>query len=274
MKDNIGLWFVFNDFVKQEEQLKNIKVPEKELVYEVIRIIKGVPLFFEDHFTRLKETFNLLGFELMISEEGLKKQIHKLVRACNQKDCNVKVIVYTEHKEQNCLIYLSKYYYPSKEEIEEGVSVGLFQWERQNPNAKVINQQYKENVSKKITEEKVFEVLLVNNQNEITEGSRSNVFFIKENKVFTAPGECILKGITRQYVFEACKKAAVEVVERLVSMDELKAMEGVFISGTSIKVLPVSNIDDFVYQSASHPTIVGIRDQFDLLINNYVNKKS
>jgi len=270
MTDNIGTWYIFNEDVQSEEQLKNVRVPENHVVYEVIRIIEGVPLFLEDHYRRLKESFHLLGRKLTISEEALKTKIHQLTKVCGQKNCNVKVMVYPEQEQQNLLIYLSKYYYPTKEEVEKGVPVGLLLWERQEPNAKIMNHIYKEVVSKKIREQKVFEVLLVNRQNNITEGSRSNVFFVKGNKVITASGEHILKGITRQYVLEACKKAGVEVIEKLVHVNELNSMEGVFLSGTSIKVLPVSGIDEMVYQSGIHSTVIAIRNQFDLLVDEYV----
>ena len=272
MMDNIGLWYILNNVVEQKEQLKNINIPDKQVVYEVIRIVEGVPLFFEDHYSRLKESFNLLGSNLTIPEESLKTQIYKLIRISSQRNCNVKVIAYTEHGQQNYLVYLSKYYYPSRIEVEMGVPVSLLKWERQDPNAKLINHTYKEIVNKKIAEEKVFEVLLVNNQNKITEGSRSNVFFIRGNTVFTSPERYVLKGITRQCIFEACKKVGAEIIEKLVGVDELGTMEGVFISGTSIKVLPVSSINEFRYKSGSHPIVTAIRNQFDLLINEYVKK--
>lgn len=69
---------------------------------------------------------------------------------------------------------------------------------------------------------------------------------------------------------EACKKAGVEVIEKLVHVNELNSMEGVFLSGTSIKVLPVSGIDEMVYQSGIHSTVIAIRNQFDLLVDEYV----
>jgi len=271
--DNIGLWYVLNHSVEQAEQLDNISIPDKQVVYEVIRIIEGVPLFLEDHYFRLKESYTLLGLKLLISEENLKTQIQKLIKACNQKNCNVKIMVYTDEQgQQNCLAYLSKYYYPSKEEIEKGVPVSLVEWEREHPNAKLLNTLYKETVSKKIAQEKVFEVLLVNSQNKITEGSRSNVFFVRGKTAFTAPDGYVLKGITRKFIFEACKKAGVEVIEKLVDTDELDTMEGVFISGTSIKVLPVSSIDGLKYPSGSHGTIIAVRNEFDRLIDEYIGK--
>jgi branched-chain amino acid aminotransferase len=215
---------------------------------------------------------SMMKLELAYSKQDMKSAIKKLIQANKLSNCNVKVNVFEIDGQQNNLIYISKSYYPPKEEIEKGVRVSLLKWERNNPNAKVINTSYKEAVAKKLDETKAFELLLVNDDGKITEGSRSNVFFVKGKKVFTAPGEYILKGITRQFIMDVCSRLDLEVVETLIDVNLLKEMEGLFISGTSIKVLPVCCIDDAAYNSGSHSTIVDIRDQFDRFIEDYVSR--
>ncbi|MCX7921497.1 MAG: aminotransferase class IV [Clostridia bacterium] len=270
MQDNVGALYILNGAVESSEMLEHIQIPEKGVVYEVIRIIDRVPLYLEDHYERLKNSLELLGKEVSISEKDLKQRIRELVDANQLTNCNVRIIVYSEDKRQHCLLHISKSYYPGREEIEKGVPVSLFRWERQNPNAKVVNQTYKDEVNRKMKEDNVFEVLLVNSDENITEGSRTNAFFIKGSQVFTAPGEYVLKGITRQYIIEACKRVGAEVVETLVNVNSLDEMEGLFISGTSIKVFPVCSIEQRNYNSGVHPTIVAIRDEFDRMVEEYV----
>lgn len=270
MEDNAGALYILNGKLETTDKLGQIDMSELHVVYEVIRIIKGVPLFMEDHYTRMFKSLNLLAKNLTVSQEEMRNEIQKLAMECNLRNFNAKVMVYPTGEIQNILLYVSRSNYPSREEICAGVPVSLLHCERVNPNAKVLNLQYKEKVSKKINEDKVFEVLLVNLENYITEGSRSNVFFIKDGKAYTAPGEFVLKGITRQYVFDACRRAGVEVVEKLLDVGELKEVEGAFLSGTSIKVLPVSSIDEIRYDSSNNPLITAIRDQFEGIINKYI----
>jgi branched-chain amino acid aminotransferase len=113
----------------------------------------------------------------------------------------------------------------------------------------------------------------VNEAGNITEGSRSNVFFVAGNKVFTSPDECVLKGITRDYVIQVIEKEGMQVDKTLVNTADLGHIEGVFITGTSIKALPVSMIDNITYSSSTHPKIVKIRDEFDMFINEYISGK-
>ena len=270
MIDNVGALYVLNDKVQKADMLKQVHIPVDSVVYEVIRVINKAPLFFEEHYARMKNSLELLGIELQFSQQDLKKQIARLIDENRLYSCNVKAVVYSEAGNQDLLVYISKSYYPAAEEIEKGVRVSLLHIERENPNIKLVNDEYKLKVSRKIAEDKAFEVLLVNRDGKITEGSKSNLFFVKGKKVYTAPGEYVLRGITRQYVIETCKKLGFEVILTLIGVDHLQDMDGLFISGTSIKVLPIAQVGEAGFSSSTNPTIIAIRDLFDGLIEEYI----
>lgn len=270
--DNVGRFYILNGSIYPAHTMENINIPTDNAVYEVIRIIDGVPLFIWDHYERMRNSFYLLKKELQFTEKDLNLEIRRLADENKQDNFNVKVMAYIDGENQGMLLYVSKSYYPVKEEIEKGVAVSLLYIERENPNAKVINQDYKTKVSRKIEEDDVFEVLLVNRANFITEGSRSNVFFVKNSKAYTAPGDFVLKGITRQYVMEACRRAGVELVEELIDVDSLVEVEALFLSGTSIKVLPISQVEQIKFASSVHPAVVAIRNEYDMLIHEYITQ--
>lgn len=271
MEDNAGKLYIGDGNLEPSEKLSGLNI-HGHTVYEVIRIINGVPLFFEEHYVRLQSSLDLLGFSLTTPDIELKKQMRRLTDSNGESFCNVKVIVFHESGVQRYVIYVSKSYYPGMEEINKGVRVSLLEWERQNPNIKQVNNEYKQRVSKALRDNNAFEVLLVNNQNKITEGSKSNVFFIKKGKVYTAPGAYVLKGITRQYIIDACKDVGIEVVESLLDVNDLEDIEAIFISGTSIKVLPIGEIDAQKFSSSSHSSVVAIRNRFDEIIKEYTEK--
>lgn len=263
MTDNVGGFYILNGSVLPADGIKDIDAVKYKVVYEVMRIIDEVPLYLEDHYKRLGLTSDL-------SMEELKLETKRLVQENDLKNCNVKLIMYHENGKQNYMLYISKSYYPSKEEVEAGIHTSLFQWVRNDPNAKVLNVKYKQEVSRRMAESNAFELLLVNGEGKITEGSKSNTFFIKGSKAYTAPGHLVLKGITRQYIIEACERVGVEVIEELVAVEDLINIDGLFISGTSIKVQPVASVDSMKFNSGSNPVIVSIRNEFDRMINEYI----
>lgn len=273
MIDNAGRVYIQNGSLEAAESMEEVDAQKFKVVYEVVRIMDRTALYLEEHYARLERSLAMLGLASALDYEQLKEQIRRLVDANHLQNCNVKLAMYQQEEQQNYMLYISKSYYPSAEEIRTGVPTGLFQWVRHDPNAKVVNQKYKEEVSRRMKETGAFELLLVNEEGKITEGSKSNVFFIKSSKAYTSPGHLVLKGITRQYIMEACKRLGVEVVEELTSVEELESLDGLFISGTSIKVLPVSSVDDRKFSSSTNPTLVAIRDEFDRMIEEYINSQ-
>jgi len=274
MEDNVGNFVVHNGRLRESSGTVGYDMEKisGKAAYEVIRVINGVPLFFEDHFDRLRSTYNTIGKPLPMTMDQLADDIRKLLSKTVNTNCNIKLVLFDEDGIQNELIYISKSYYPTEAEADAGVITGKLRIERHNPNAKILNKAYKDAINAKMAAESLFEVILVDSNGRITEGSRSNLFFVKGDKVLTAPGEYVLRGITRKYVFEACRNAGYEVLEKFVGADEISRMEGAFLSGTSIKVLPVKSIDDVVLNSSENLVIKAIRREYDKILGEYIDK--
>ncbi len=268
--DCIGQFYDENGIIKITAENKVMSLKQPNSVYEVIRVIEGVALFIEEHFSRLVRSFNLTEDTLQLDIHTLWERIIRVVKANAQINCNVKIIISSNENKQHSVIYISKSYYPSAAEIKQGVAVDVMMWEREQPNAKVINQSYKQAVENTIKHKDVFEVLLVNAKNEITEGSRSNVFFIKSKTVYTPPATQVLKGITREYVLDACKNANMQIVQSPIKLDMLGDIEALFLTGTSIKVLPVRRVGNKAYFSATHQHVIKIKEIYDNMISTYI----
>jgi D-alanine transaminase len=88
-----------------------------------------------------------------------------------------------------------------------------------------------------------FEALFIRN-GQVTEGAVSNVMIIRAGRVLTAPeGESILSGVTRTIVLELAKKEGLTVEERFVSLDDFLRADEIFLTGTTVEVLPVIRVD-------------------------------
>lgn len=272
MEDHAGFYLILDGSVNEASIPFQVDTASGKAAYEVLRVIRGVPLFFEDHYNRMNGTFGAIGKPLEMTVGQLRENIKKLLAANKTDSCNVKVVVFDEGGKQRQLLYVSKSYYPSEKETDIGVKTGLFHIERQNPNAKLLNQNYKDAVSTKIREGGYFEVILVDSSGRVTEGSRSNTFFVKAGNIFTAPGGYVLKGITRKYVIDACRNAGFEVIEQFVDADSLSQVDGAFLSGTSIKVLPIATIDSITLDSSANPVIAAVRREYNKLLEKYIDE--
>ena len=117
----------------------------------------------------------------------------------------------------------------------------------------------------------LYEVLLVDNDGFIREGSRSNVFFIKGQAVITPPAKMVLDGITRQKVISILDSSCCTFREEAVALSQLGQFDTVMLTGTSPKVLPISRIGDLNF-STTNKIYSEIKRRYDALIDNYITK--
>ena len=271
MEDNAGKYVVHNGIVKRcsEIEIINAQTMTGRAVYEVIRVFNGIPLFFEDHYDRLMSTLKAVGGRLDLSDQQLAGDIRKLLDNTGNNNCNVKIVVLDEAQCQERFVYVSKSHYPAEAEVSNGVRTGLLQIERKNPNAKIIDKAYNDAVEEKLSEGRYFEVILVDSQGRITEGSRSNLFFIKNGRIVTAPEEFVLKGY-RGNMFLKPVKCRFSAEQEFVRTDAIDDIEGCFLSGTSINAA-IKSIGDTVLDSAANPVISAIRHEYDKIIEEYID---
>jgi branched-chain amino acid aminotransferase len=84
--------------------------------------------------------------------------------------------------------------------------------------------------------------VLVDQDGNLAEGPGFNVFAVKEGRVTTPEGTCLL-GISRQTALDLLAEQNVERVIGRVSPGELAAADEVFITSTAGGILPVTRID-------------------------------
>jgi branched-chain amino acid aminotransferase len=118
-----------------------------------------------------------------------------------------------------------------------------------------------------------YEIILENDDGYISEGSRSNLFFIRENTLFTSPVEDVLPGITRKKVIEIAESLGIELHERGVRRDELYHFEAMFLTGTSIKILPVLSVEKYRFDT-NHPILRSLMESYDRCIESYIETES
>lgn len=240
----------YRDFYIHNFQLKSCSEFDESLlekgtsIYEVIRIEQKIPLFLEDHLNRLFDSADLSRLQINESYCDIELLISELIRKNNISEGKIKLVIHFDQSngmhEKDLLIYFTPHYFPSDSEYANGVETGICHAIRSNPNAKILNTEARKRANNTIVEEKLFEVLLMNDNGFITEGSRSNVFFIRKNMVITPRQKDVLNGITRRNILKLCKDHKIEIIEEDIYLKDIVKMDAAFLSGTSLKVLPIN----------------------------------
>ncbi|PKQ61713.1 hypothetical protein BZG02_14915 [Labilibaculum filiforme] len=238
-------------------------------LYEVIRVVSGKALFLEAHFQRLTNSAIYIEQKIWLSLDQIKESIHQLIVLNDCKEGNIKLVFHIDGETKTFLAYFVAHHYPSKSQYDNGVTTLVHQADRLKPNAKVYNHTLRSTANHLIEEAEIFEVILLNSLGNITEGSRSNLFFIKNNELHTAVDADVLHGIIRCKVIEVAEELKIPIRKHDIKYDDLSSFEAAFLTGTSLRILPIKRINSIFY-SNSHSIISRLSEVLQNKINNYL----
>lgn len=95
----------------------------------------------------------------------------------------------------------------------------------------------------------------------VAESASANVFMVKDGEVFTPiPNGTFLAGITRARHMTNLTQDGTKVHETVLSFDDFREADEVFLSGNMMKVTPVTAFDDRQYQVG--PVTRRVRDMY------------
>lgn len=210
--------------------------------FETLRAYGKKVLFLDEHLGRLKQGLKFL--ELVFPEVNFRKEIDNLLNENNLSNAYVRITVYKKRRSIGVSIYADEFNYYKEDTYKKGFTTMFAPFIRysKDPFLKVKAISYAKsrlawNLAQKQGKD---EAIFLNEDGFIQEGSRSNVFFIKNNVVFTPSLECgLLEGVTRNKVIDICKKENIKVVEGKFKKEGLLSADESFITSSLMEVMPL-----------------------------------
>jgi branched-chain amino acid aminotransferase len=93
-------------------------------------------------------------------------------------------------------------------------------------------------------EDQLLEVIMLNTEGKVTEGSGDNIFIIKDGQIYTPPSEAgILEGITRRFVMSTlAPECGYKVVEKDFELSDVLGADEVFLTGSAAEMIAVREV--------------------------------
>lgn len=235
--------------------------------YEVLKLRGGRVYFPEFHADRLIESIRILGIEHSFTKEDVVHAISELVMNNGLSDCNIKILVIGhETRAADWYVFATPALYPPENAPEKGVSCLLYHGERQYPRVKSLSLLLSTKAYRTARSFDCYDALLINAHGQITEGSRTNVFFCDSGStdlsspvIYTPPEHQVLSGITRMTVLEALREAGWKCRERELELSAvLDGSVSLMISSTSTRLVPVGSVIDRGIENSDTPGLVKI----------------
>ena len=243
-------------------------------VYEALRTYNGKLFRLDDHLERLK--YSLSQLEIPFNDfHQIENICSKLAEINNIKsDFSIYLQISrgvsfprTHNYENNLTPNVFAFAKPIKDnskEINIGVKVILekdLRWLRCDIKSTSLLPSVMANQN--AIRNNAFEAILFRDDF-ITEGSHTNFFAVKNNKIYTAPlSNYILNGITRKVILELCKENKIDFSEEYIKVSNIKDYDEFFITGTTTEITPVIQIDDWIVGDGKPGNITrGIQELF------------
>lgn len=237
-------------------------------VYEVIRTYKGRPFQLEAHLSRLDQSARALDIRQPISHQEWSQHILEGIRRAAYPEVKVYIQVtrgvaprdhaYAADISPTVVMTVREFHPLSRSVQASGVSamtVEDVRWGR--CDIKSINLLPNVLARQQAKRMQMFEAILVR-EGVVTEGAVTNVMVVRAGVIVTAPeGPRILSGVTRAVVIGIARQSGLEVQERYVPRHELYNAEEVFLTGTTVEVLGVTQIDERIIGEGRPGVVTG-----------------
>lgn len=223
-------------------------------VYEVTAVVNGKLIDYEPHMERLARSLGELRIAMPCSRAELQEMHQEMIHR-NQLDHGMVYMQITrgsadrdfkfpKETRANLVAFTQAKNLVDNPDATTGVKVIIIpdiRWARRDIKsvmllASVLGKQAAHEAG-------AFEAWMIED-GEITEGTSSNAYIVKDQRVITRPlSNRILAGITRQSLFKLAREAGVHIEERAFTAKEAHDADEAFLTSASNFVLPIVEID-------------------------------
>lgn len=250
-------------------------------VFEGIRSYEtgnGVKIFkAKEHFDRMEYSCNAVNIPYPFTNDELVDICYQVLEKNNLKNAYLRPLVsctpnmtLSKAKESQLMIaawdwgaYLG----------HNLLNVMISPFRRPNPSAFVVNAKVCGHYVNSIlacqdAKDKGFdEALLLDEQGYVAEGPGANIFIEKENVLFTPQLGNILPGITRATVLELCDEFGFTVVEKQITLNELRDADSAFFCGTAAEIIGIETLDKVPFRKQWNDTLgISIQNAYKNLV--------
>jgi branched-chain amino acid aminotransferase len=245
-------------------ELAEAKIPildwgflRSDATYDVVHVWKGRFFRLDQHIDRFFESAKKLRMPCQISRDELKKILANCVSKGKLESAYVEMIQTRGMSPKfvrdprlatpRVMAFAVPFGWILKQEdFEKGLNVLLTDIKRIPPSSvdpTIKNYHWMDLVTGMLDayEKGSDTAVLVDENNNITEGPGFNLFCINDSGIFT-PDHGVLEGITRQSVFDLAKELHLPITKKSISVEELYNAEELFATSTAGGIMPITKV--------------------------------
>jgi branched-chain amino acid aminotransferase len=228
-------------------------------VFEGIRFYHDRVFRLEEHIDRLFDSAKAIALEIPMSRSEVIAAALETVRQNDLHDGYIRLLITRGigslglspdscRRPSVIIIAATITLYP-EELYRKGLTMVTCATRRISPAAlspRIKSMNYLNNILAKVEAQEAgaAEGLMLNEQGYVAECTGDNLFIVKADQIWTPPLNAgLLKGVTRDVVFELAEKAQLRIQERELTRYDVYTADECFLTGTAAEVIPAVQLD-------------------------------
>ena len=247
MSRNVLIWYD-GGFCEPEDIHLSFQDFQKQVygaVYETIRTYDRKPFALKKHFDRMKKSLSYLRKDISIGFRDFLRIVHEGIEKLRSE---VKIQVFQIPGSGKIFFIFSPL---ESIEVYKRVKLGISNVRKADPLS--IPPQLKMTARADILLARIFKKnsyddIMLGSKGQVCEGTFSNIFIVKDGKIITPSIDSgILNGVTRENVIALAKELMIPIEERWIELKEVISADEVFLTHTSMGIVPVKCIEEKVF---------------------------
>ncbi len=244
--------FLDNEFIPANNRLVEKLTPgvlKGRGVFETMRVYPGTQIFsLQEHLRRLKCGLKILKIESPLSGKQMKEALDGVLGFNHLTSARVRVMVWQDNRHVHAAIMAFPYDPFPASQYAKGFKAIISQSKLNESylmkDVKSLNYIFFLKAYQRAKTQGYDEALLLNHRGELVEGSRSNIFFLKDGKLCTpALASGCLKGVTRGIVIKIAQRMKMKTKQVIAAPQELLNAKEAFLTNSLIEVMPLTAIE-------------------------------
>lgn len=221
-------------------------------VFDFLRTYNGRPFHLMDHLLRLKSSADQIGLKLPLELEEIADVVRQTLAHNDLPEANIRLVVtggvssnyFTPDGPGTLAVMVTPTTAYPQSYYTEGTKVVTTEMGRELASVKSLNYIGAIMAMREAAKEGAVEAIYVDQEGQISEGTRSNFFVVKDGVIITSKDD-VLFGVTRNVLIEVATQAF-DVVERPITLADLAEADEAFLTSSTKEVMPVVQVDEIV----------------------------
>ncbi|NNL92717.1 MAG: aminotransferase IV [Saprospiraceae bacterium] len=257
-----------------------------DAAWEGLRVYKGGVFMLDRHLNRLMDSAHAMHFADIPSREEVTKALFDTLKANDMTDgVHVRLTLTRGEKvtsgmdprlnNMGSTLIIVPEHKPPVYDNASGIKIITSSTRRNSPNnldSKIHHNNLINNILAKIESNVAGAdaALMLDNYGFASELNGTNIFMVKNGKLFTPYADACLPGITRGLVIELAGQEGIACIEKNISLTELYTADEVFSTGTMGELTPITSIDGRVIKNYNGSKInQQLNEAFEAVIPKY-----